>query len=162
MSKPVVMPFPNVNVGEVLGLVEMIYSYGLKVKISYLADELGIEIDRLGDVINMAELLNLVKVENGYLELTIYGEVVSVGNIDDKKRVIRRMLSKIEPFKSAINYLKNKGLVKAKELLAYLYKKFPISNRKRFEKLFINWANYAEFIEYDGEDNVFHLPDDDY
>ena len=47
MVKHKMLPFPDANVGEVLGLVEIIYAYGGKTKISFLAEELRMQLDDL-------------------------------------------------------------------------------------------------------------------
>jgi len=158
MVKHKIIPMPDATTGELLGLAETVYAYGGKVKISFLADELRMEMDDLGDVIDMCELLGVIKVKNGTLLLTLFGEALSLGNIDDKKRILRDKLKKVEPFKTAIVLIKkSKGKMDEKNLLDGLKEKFVIEDQKLFHKLMLGWGNYTELFEYDADDHIFRL-----
>ena len=142
-----------------LGLIETVYSYGGSVKISFLADELRMDMDDLGDVIDFCELLGLVEVKEGTITLTLFGEGVSLGTIDNKKKILRKKMITIEPFKSAIEYIKENGNeLDEKILFEKLNEKFTIEDIEKFRKLLIGWGNYTETFEYDGEEGVFRTP----
>lgn len=158
MAEHKILPIPDATVGELLGLVEIVYSYGGKLKISFIADELRMEMDDLGDVVDMGELLGVIKVKQGVITLTIFGEALSLGTIDNKKKIIRDQMKKVEPFKSIIAYMKKKkNNVSEKELLEGLGKKFVVEDQARFRKLLIGWGNYTETFEYDSDDGLFRL-----
>ncbi len=152
-----VLHLPHATVEEVLGLVEFLTAYGGKMRIAELMNELPMEIDDLGDVIDMAEMLNLVKVDDGEIKVTLAGETASVGNIDDKKRVLHKALERIEPFKSILKLLKKRGSVKEEELRAYLAERFNIVHDEHFWELLTNWGGYAELFEYDAEEGEIRL-----
>lgn len=154
MVKDSIIPIPDATVGEVLGLIEVLYSYGGKERISFLAEELKIPMDDLGEVIDMAELFKLMKVKNGIATLTIYGEALCLGTINDKKRILKRKIPTIEPFKTTILLLK-KGYIEKNELFEQLRKKFPIMDAERFHKLFVGWGTYAEIFKYNSQEQVF-------
>lgn len=158
MVKHKILPIPDATVGELLGLAETIYTYGEEVKISSLADELRMEMNDLGDVVDMGELLGVWKVKKGTISLTIFGEVLSLGNIDDKKRVLREKLRKVEPFKSVITALKKSGnKMDEANLISLLKEKFIIEDVKRFHRLLLGWGNYTELFEYDADEHLFRL-----
>ena len=149
---------PDATVGEVLGLVEIIYAYGGKTKISFLAEELRMQLDDLGDAIDMAELLHLVKVKEGMAQLTIFGEAVNLGTINDKKRVLQKQLVKVEPFKMILHILRKAGEMQEKELLNTLKtNKILVEDHARFHKLILAWGGYANIFEYDGDRQVFRI-----
>lgn len=158
MGKHKLLPFPDANVGEVLGLVEIIYAYGGKSKISFIAEELRMELDDLGDVVDMAELLGLVKVKNGIIQLSVFGEALNLGTIDDKKRILRKQLLNIEPFKTVIALIKKEKEVDEKKIVDHLRVNHIIDDVSRFHKLFLSWCGYAEIIEYDGKRQRFTIP----
>ncbi|VVB98152.1 Uncharacterised protein [uncultured archaeon] len=149
------LPIPDASVGKVLGLVEVLYSYGAQAKVSFLSEELRMPIDELGAVIDMAELFDLMKIRDGTATLTLYGEAVSLGTIEDKKRILRKKISTIEPFKTASAFIKKKGVAKEDELSAKISEKYPIQDKERFHKLFINWGTYAGIFEYDSQERAF-------
>lgn len=156
MVKHKFIPLPDATVGEVLGLVEIVYSYGGKSKISFLADEYRMELDDLGDVVEMAELLGLITVHEGELHLTVYGEAVSLGKIDDKKRLLRRKLSRLDLYKLILNMLKKYKEVSWNEFLEEVKNAgYVVEDELMFKKLFIGWGNYAEIFEYYSDRQFF-------
>ena len=157
MTKHKILPIPDATVGKVLGLAEVIYSYGGQAKISFLSDELQFRMDELGAVVDMAELFDLVKVKDGVAVLTIYGEAMSLGTIDDKKRILRRKIPSVEPFKTAAGILRKYESVKESEILKHIKEKYVISDLERFHKLFVGWGTYAGLFEYDGQERTFKL-----
>jgi NitT/TauT family transport system ATP-binding protein len=160
MVKHKMLPMPDANVGEVLGLVEIIYAYGEKVKVSFLAEELRMQLDDLGDAIDMAELLHLVTVKSGEVQLTVFGEALNLGTIDNKKAVLRKQLPKIEPFKSVLRIIKKRGRASRADILQLLRKQgVIIEDEARFHKLLLTWGGYAEVFEYDGVEQVFRPMD---
>lgn len=158
MVKHKIMPMPDATVGELLGLVEIVYSYGGKVKISFLADELRMEMDDLGDVIDMGELLEALEVKDGQVRLTLFGEALTLGTIDNKKKILRDKIRKVEPFQTVFSILEKEGKkMSEQDLLDALGKKFVIEDMKPFRKLLIGWGNYTESFEYDGDEQEFVL-----
>lgn len=158
MVKHKIMPIPDATVGELLGLAEIVYSYGGKVKISFLADELRMEMDDLGDVIDMGELLEALKVEDGEVVLTLFGEGMTLGTIDNKKKIIRDKIKDVEPFSSIIKILeKEGGSMSEQDLFERITKKFVVEDIAPFRKLIIGWGNYTETFEYDGDEQEFVL-----
>ncbi len=159
MVKHKMLPMPDANVGEVLGLAEIIYAYGEKVKISFLSEELRMDIDDLGDVMQMAELLHIVRVKNGVVQLTVYGEAINLGTINDKKSILRKNLVKVEPFKTILRIIEKEGRVNRKTIVQRLRERdMFIEDEQRFHKLMLTWGGYAEIFQYDGSKQVFTLP----
>lgn len=158
MVKHKILPIPHADVSEVLGLADTIHGYKSKVKISFLADELQMDIDDLGEVVDMAKLLGIVKAKQGVLTLTLFGEALSLGNIDNKKKILREKMITVEPFKSIVSILKKAGgKIERDDLLAELSKKFLIEDAQMFLKLIIGWGNYSESFEYDSDEETFVL-----
>lgn len=155
MVKHKIIPIPDATVGRVLGLIEVLYFYGGRKKISFLSEELNMPIDELGEIIDMAELLELIKVKNGTATLTIYGEALNLGTIDDKKRILKKKISAIEPFKTTATLLKEQREIEEEALFQNIKNKFPIADRDRFHKLFIGWGTYAGIFEYNGDQRTF-------
>lgn len=153
-----ILPIPHAEVGEVLGLADTVYGYKSKAKISFLADELQIDIDDLGEVVEMAKLLDIVETKKGTLNLTLFGEALSVGNIDNKKKILREKMLEVEPFSTTIKLLKKAGgKMERDELIDEISRKFLIEDRATFLKLMIGWGNYTESFEYDSDDEIFVL-----
>lgn len=155
MVKHKILPIPDASVGRVLGLVEVLYSYGAQAKISFLSEELRMPIDELGAVIDMAELFGLLRVNRGIATLTIYGEALSLGTIDDKKRILKKKILTIELFKIAITILKKEQNISENALFKKINEKYPIQDKEKFYKLFIGWGTYTGLFEYNGQKHKF-------
>lgn len=158
MVKHKILPIPHANVDEVLGLADALYAYKGKAKLSFLADELQIEIDDLGEAVDMGRLLGVIKTRSGTLSLTIFGEALALGNIDNKKKILREKIIKVEPFKTIIHLLrKYGGSIDKDDLLEALSSKFVIEDKDSFFKIVLGWGNYTESFEYDSDDGIFSL-----
>ncbi|MFA5049945.1 MAG: AAA-associated domain-containing protein [Candidatus Micrarchaeia archaeon] len=162
MGKHYILPIPDAMVGEILGLVEIVYSYRGKIKVSELSDELQLELDDLGDAIDMAELLDLVKVKKGAIHLTVFGEAIAISKIDDKKRTLRKKIKETEPFRSIIEILEKEKEIPETELFERLKLKFTIENIEKFKKLMLSWGGYTEIFEYHGNKKLFTLPEKEF
>lgn len=162
MGKHDILPIPDAMVGEVLGLTEIIYSYRGKLKISFIADELQLEMDDLGDAIDMAELLGVAKVKRGCVYLTLFGEALAIGTIDNKKKILRKKIKSLEPFKTIIKIINKEKKVGESYLFKQLKKNFPIQNSKKFKKLLLSWGGYTEIFEYHGNKQLFTLPKEEF
>ena len=129
MVKHKILPIPHAEVGEVLGLADTLYGYRCKSKVSFLADELQIDIDDLGEVVDMAKLLGVIAKRKGVINLTLFGEALSLGNIDNKKKILREKMLEVEPFKSIISLLrKSGGKMERDELIDALSDKFLVGS----------------------------------
>lgn len=155
MVKHKIIPIPDASVGKVLGLVEVLYSYGAQAKISFLSEELHMPIDELGAAIDMAELFELLKVAGGTATLTLYGEALSLGTIDDKKRILKKKISTVEPFRTVSALLRKKPEITEDEMFKRISEKYPIQDKERFHKLLVGWGTYVGLFEYDGQERKF-------
>ncbi|MEW6528329.1 MAG: AAA-associated domain-containing protein [Candidatus Micrarchaeota archaeon] len=155
MVKHKIVPIPDASVGRVLGLIEVLYSYGAQVKISFLSEELRMPIDELGAVVDMAKLFGLLKVNNGIATLTIYGEALSLGTVDDKKKIFKKKILTIEPFNMTTTILKKEQKISEDALFKKISEKYPIQDKEKFHKLFVGWGTYVGLFEYDGQKRRF-------
>ena len=158
MVKHKILPIPHAEVGEVLGLADTLYGYRCKTKVSFLADELQIDMDDLGEVVDMAKLLGVVSTRKGVINLTLFGEALSLGSIDDKKKILREKMLKVGPFKTTISLLRKAGgRIGRDDMIDAVSKKFLVEDRAMFLKLMIGWGNYTESFEYDSDEETFVL-----
>ncbi len=151
-SQPLIMP-ANVRAGQVLGLVEIVGGLGTAVDAARLADELGGDLVTLLPILDTGEMLGLVKVEKGDISLTEFGLKFQKTS-KNKVRLLKDQLSKIEPFKTALEIVSQKGSASASEIAEVLWQKdirwhhTPEINEKLVQTLLIHWAIYAGLLSY--------------
>jgi NitT/TauT family transport system ATP-binding protein len=161
-TRPQMMP-ANVRAGQVVGLVEITGGLGTVIDVSRLADEFGADIATLLPILDAAEMLGLVKAEKGDVTLTELGLKFQKTS-KHKIRMLRDVIAKIEPFKTAIELAtKNKKGVSVQEITEALSEKGlrwhhnPELNEALIQALLIHWAIYAELLSYNGKSGKFQL-----
>ncbi len=154
-----VMP-PNVRPGQVIGLVEVTGGLGSKVDVSTLADELGADIAVLLPILDAAELMGLVTNADGEVHLTDFG-VEFQKEVKNKVVMLRPRLTKMEPFRTALELATRKGEVDAREVAEELaiegiklHHQMDI-NGQLVQALLLHWGIRSGLFAYDGRDGKF-------
>jgi NitT/TauT family transport system ATP-binding protein len=152
-KKVAVMP-GNVRAGQVISLVEVTGGLGSKTTTAArLADELGADIAVLIPILDTAELMGLVRVEKGQVSLTEFGQKFQK-TTRDKVRLLTDQLSRIEPFKTALDLASRKGSVSTEEVATELsnrgiewYHETEL-NIDLIRTILIHWAIYGKLLTY--------------
>jgi hypothetical protein len=156
---PEIMP-ANVRAGQVLGLVEVVGGLGTAVDVAKLADEFGEDLVTLLPILDTGELLGLVKVEKGDISLTEFG-LKFQRTSKYKVRLLKDLLAKIEPFKTALELAAKEGSVSTGEIAEALWGRdirwhhVHEINETLIQTLLIHWAIYAGLLSYDGRTGKF-------
>ncbi len=156
---PLLLP-ANVRAGQVISLVEITGGLGARIDASRLADELGADIAVLIPILDAAEMLGLVKNERGEVSLTDFG-LKFQKTAKNKVRLLKDQLSRIEPFKTALELTSRKMETSAQEVAETLYERGlrwhynTELNESLVSALLIHWAIYAGLLNYDGRRSKF-------
>lgn len=146
----------NPSVSMIVGLVERVSDLKNPEDIAKIDDDLGIEKSEFFHIIDDAELLDLVKVIDGNIQLTDFGRKFVNSGIQERKRLLNEKLKNIEPLKTAIQIIEktpNKKMDKDKFLDA-MKKFFYDVDRDLLFKIVVNWGRYAKLLGYsiDGDE----------
>jgi len=150
----------NVRAGQVIGLVEVTGGLGAKVDASRLADELGADVAVLLPIVDAAEMLGLVRTENGTVVLTEFGHKFQK-TLTNKVRLLRERLSEIEPFRTALEMATHRRDVQTEDIVEELategirWHHQNEVNQSLVQALLIHWAIYAQLLTYDGRTGKF-------
>jgi hypothetical protein len=150
----------EVRAGQVIGLVEITGGLGSVIDASRLADEFGADLTKLLPVIDSAEILGLVKTNKGDVSLTEFGLKFQKAS-KHKVKLLKEALSRIEPFKTALELLSTKKSVSAHEIAESLKAKDvkwhyrDEINEMNIQTILIHWAIYAELLTYNGKTGKF-------
>lgn len=156
---PLVMP-ANVRAGQVIGLVEIIGGLGAPIDASILADEFGADLVTLLPILDTGEMLGLVKVDKGDVSLTDFG-LKFQNSATQKIRMLKDQLSKIEPFKRALELTSQRQSVTTHEISESLLESdirwhhTKEMNETLVQALLIHWAIYAGLLTYNGKTEKF-------
>jgi NitT/TauT family transport system ATP-binding protein len=158
-DRPPMMP-ANVRAGQVIGLVETTGALGSVIDASRLADEFGADLTTLLPILDAAEILGLVKANKGDVSLTDFGYKFQKAS-KYKVKLLKDVLSKTEPFKTALELVSKKKSVSVNEVAEGLKRRGITWHHKdemnefMIQTLLIHWAIYAELLTYNGKTGKF-------
>lgn len=141
------------NVGDLNGLLEILEDIGKTVDIATLDDSLDEERTMLLNLLNDAEGLGFIEVTNGDVSLTQLGKKYLKGDVDGRKKILREVLVKIEPFNSVLKALSEKEQMDMEDLQNLTSEMFPSDNPESTMKTLLNWGRYARIIDYDSDED---------
>ncbi len=153
-SKPLVEmhPIARVSVGQILGLVEAIDEVGGSADAATISQEVEMDIDRLGPIIDAAEFLAFVKVDEGDLTITDLSRKVLHANVRERKKIIRDIIDDVPIFKQVMEMARAAGRpLSREEILGAITARVGTHNADDLFNALVYWGRYTELVSYDSE-----------
>ena len=156
---------PHARPGGIAGLLELIIDLSDatgRADIYKLADELAFEIDDLLPIVDAAQLLCFLKVEEGDVTITPSGRAYAESEILKQKELFRdAAIEHVLLLRQITRALSNKNdhTVPEEFFLDMLDEQFSDEETKRQLDTAINWGRYAEIFDFDGGRRRFMLPE---
>jgi NitT/TauT family transport system ATP-binding protein len=147
-------PLPNVTMGEVMGLVQMLGAESES--IFALATRLKKDFGTFLSVIKAAELIDLVETPGQSVRLTKSGLAVRRADAKERKHLMHGLLLDLKIFKHFDDRLKQseEKQLTEEEIVEDLKKLFPNERPKVLLRHLIGWGRYAELFSYDSRRGV--------
>lgn len=154
-----VSPLPEVEVGEIIGMLDYLKEENGRTDIYALASDLNLEIDELLPIIKAAELLGFAKVEDGDLILMDLGKSLLQGDENKRKLIFKERLKKLPIFDKLIKLLLNSAdkTMDKEDVLDALKQEMREEDARSTLKTIINLGRYAELIGYNPEEKEIYL-----
>jgi len=159
-SKPLadMHPISKVSVGQILGLVEAIDEVGGSADVATISQEVEMDIDRLGPIIDAAELLGFVKVAEGDLTITDLSRKVLHANIRERKKIIREIIDDVPIFRQVTDMARKAGRpLSREEVLGAITGQVGTHQAEDFFNALVYWGRYVELVHYDSESEQLSL-----
>lgn len=159
-SKPLadMHPIARVSVGQILGLVEAVDEVGGSADAATISQEVEMDIDRLGPIIDAAEFLGFVKVSDGDLTITDLSRKVLHANTRERKKIIRDIIDDVPIFKEVMQMAKSAGRpLSREEILGTIAAQVGTHNADDFFRALVYWGRYTELVSYDSESEELTL-----
>ncbi|HEX4922311.1 MAG TPA: AAA-associated domain-containing protein, partial [Candidatus Bathyarchaeia archaeon] len=99
---------PTAGVNRVFGLLDLLRAYNGKTDVANLTLDLRIALDELLPIIDTAEYMGLVAVQQGDISLTDVGKKALSGKIPERKKLAHDRLVELEPFSDVIRIVHEK------------------------------------------------------
>ncbi len=151
-------PIAKVSAGQILGLVEAIDEVGGSADAATISQEVEMDIDRLGPIIDAAELLGFVKVEEGDLTISDLSRKVLHANVRERKKIIRDIVDDVPIFKQVMDMAKGAGRPLSRdEVLGVIAAQVGTHNAADLFNALVYWGRYTELVSYDSESEELTL-----
>ena len=132
--------------------MDLVRAYNGKTDVAKLNIDLRVDIDELLPIIDTAEYLGLVSVQQGEIALTDLGKKALSARMAERKKIIRDQLQSLEPFADITSLLQEKKELSRIELGRFVDLKFEHGgDLGRSVRLIISWGVFTGLVDYDGE-----------
>ncbi|MDE1861695.1 MAG: AAA-associated domain-containing protein [Thaumarchaeota archaeon] len=147
------MTIPRVQVGNMIGLLEVLQDFKGKVDLAKVADELRLELDDILPAVDAAKLLHMLQVDSGDLILTDEGRMLLSKSAAARKRMLNKMLASSGEFKAIIDFIRMEhgGEVTKEELVGFLKDNMPDVDPEQTFSWIVEWGRYALLLRYDSD-----------
>jgi NitT/TauT family transport system ATP-binding protein len=153
---------PHARPGGIAGLLELLLDKGGRDDIYRLADDLAFEIDDLLPIVDAAQLLGFLKVEEGDASITEHGAEFANSEILRQKELFRdaavENILLLRQIRRAIES-KSDHTVPEDFFLDMLDEQFSQEEAQRQMETAITWGRYAELFDFDAARRRFVMPD---
>jgi len=153
---------PHERPGGVAGLLELLLDHGGRDDIYRLADDLAFEIDDLLPIVDAAQLLGFLTIEEGDAAITPSGAEFANSEILRQKELFREAAVKgvllLRQIRRALE-TKSDHTVPEDFFLDMLDEQFSEEECLRQIETAVTWGRYAELFDFDAARRRFVLPD---
>src|SRR6201995_482473 len=155
---------PHARPGGIAGLLELLIDYNGRADIYRLADDLAFEIDDLLPIVDAAQLLAFLKVEEGDAAITDAGREYAESEILLQKDLFRKAAVEhvllLRQITRALD-TKSDHTVPEEFFLDMLDEQFSDDETQRQLETAINWGRYAELFDFDASRRRFILSEEE-
>jgi NitT/TauT family transport system ATP-binding protein len=155
---------PHARPGGIAGLLELLIDYHGRADIYRLADDLAFEIDDLLPIVDAAQLLHFLTVEEGDAAITPAGREYADSEILLQKELFRKAaVENVLLLRQITRALDTKSdhTVPEEFFLDMLDEQFSADETLRQLETAISWGRYAELFDFDASRRRFILPQEE-
>ncbi len=153
---------PHARPGGIAGLLELLLDKGGRDDIYRMADDLAFEIDDLLPIVDAAQLLGFLKVEEGDASITEQGAEFGNSEILRQKELFREAALEnvllLRQIRRAIE-TKSDHTVPEDFFLDMIDEQFSEDESQRQMETAVTWGRYAELFDFDAVRRRFVMPD---
>ncbi|HEY2388514.1 MAG TPA: nitrate/sulfonate/bicarbonate ABC transporter ATP-binding protein [Candidatus Binatia bacterium] len=154
-----VEPFPNAEVAQVFGLLEVLHDQGGTTNLFDLVAMLNLEIGHVILIVKAAELFHLVETPKQDVILTAIGRELVAGDANARKRIVHARLLAIPTFRYFVERLRGSGTLRlpAEVIEEELAMHVPSEPTEALFETIVRWGRYGELLGYDPETREVYL-----
>jgi len=149
------------SLGQLTGLLNALNLLGAKEDIARLCTDLHLDLAKIVPLLEVSRSLGFVDVDDGDVSLTELGHNFIHSRSREKRKILRKTISNLEPFTTLMQMLRDDGEIERSDVLEVLKDRFePHEDLERAFNMVINWGRYAQLFAYDqdSEKVTIHRP----
>lgn len=153
---------PHVEIGDVIGLIELVHAQGDRADLYQLGRALHLEVDDLLPLVDAADLLDLADPQEGDLVLTETGQRFAEADVLAEKQIFRQQaLQRVVMLRQIVQDLAQEPehTVEEDKYLNQLKQHFSDDEAWSQLETVIDWGRYAELFSYVEDRGIFRLED---
>lgn len=153
-------PLPKATIGEIIGLLEFLNDFKSQKEDLYeLAKMLNMDIDEFSPIVDAAETLGFVKIEDGDIILTEIGKKFVDADINERKLIFKERLKKVKIFKDLLKILHTKkDLMMDREKITELFEEeMTHEDAEKLLNVIIDWGRFAELLGYNADAEEIYI-----
>lgn len=148
----------NVSVGQILGLVEAIDETGGVADVATISQEVEMDVDRLGPILDAAEFLGLLVVEEGDVRTTDLSRKVLSANVRGRKAILRDVIDDVPVFRMVLDMArKARRPFERREIMEAITARAGSHQAEDLFKALVYWGRYVELLQYDSRTEQLRL-----
>ncbi len=156
VSKETIEALPPVEVGEIIGLLEMLEDRGGEVNIFAFANELKLEFGHAIAVAKAAEMLDFVDTPRQRVLLLPLGRTFLSSDVNGRKTIWGRQLMNIrifQIFKNMVELADEDGIPR-ETVLEEINSLLPAEDPEIVFEFLASWGQYGELFRYDSDEDA--------
>jgi NitT/TauT family transport system ATP-binding protein len=151
---------PLVTVGQILGLISILYDGPQPADIYEISDEIEKDFGETIGIVKAAEILELVDTPKNEVQLTALGRRFHEGSRAERQKIFSEQLYKLRLFHIILAYLEVSKEVDAERVLQDITHALPHENPEKVLETMIAWGRYAGILDYNPTPKTLFAPHD--
>jgi hypothetical protein len=153
-----VHPIAKVSLSQIVGLAEAVDERGGEADVAVISEEVDMDVDRLGPIVNAAEFLGMMSVDGGNLRLTDLSRKVLGASVRGRKAIFREIVKEVPVFRHVVERTREAGrALSRREVLEAIAARVGSHAAEDVFQAFVYWGRYCELVSYDSRSELLSL-----
>ncbi len=154
-----IAPIPPVSVSEIIGLLEVLDDNKGRLEIFELSEHIKRDFGKTISIALAAEILGFVETPHHDVIFTTLGKKFLESDINERKIIFKQQILKIPLIKAVVELIEKSEdkMITREECEDFLREKLPNERAEELFETIVNFALYAEILDYDSRDEELSL-----
>jgi NitT/TauT family transport system ATP-binding protein len=154
-----ISPIPLVSISEIIGLLEVLDDNKGRIEIFDLSEHIKRDFGKTISIALAAEMLGFVETPRHDVVFTTLGKKFLESDVNERKIIFKQQILKIPLIKAVVDLVgkSEDKMITREECEEFLMEKLPNERPEDLFETIVNFALYAEILDYDSRDEELSL-----